>query len=151
MAIAIAVTMSLTAVLSALPATAVSPDCTKDFDIVDSEALASERQLGADASETGLEDAIALDGDENVTVELRTNDDELELGIFEDNNGCERSTHASSNCDSDVLLDTTGSDTEDSQTCTIEAPNSGSRDFYFVFENVEMDGDPLKYKVYVSS
>lgn len=153
MAIAIALAMSLTAALSAVPAAAVSADCTEDFDIEDSESLADKRTLAAGANETGLEDAKAVSGDEEVTVELLSNDDKLEFGIFQDTDGCTRSKKVSpDDCESDVVLDTTGAGTtEDSMTCTIEAPNSGSRDFYFPLENIELNGDSLEYKVYVSS
>lgn len=150
MAIAIAVGMNLTAALSAVPVAAVDADCDADFQIKDSETLANTRQLAAGANETGLEDVTAKDGDEKVTVELLTDDDELEFGIFEDMPPCQRSSNVSDDCDDDVQLDTTGQESTETHTCNLEAPLSGSRDFYIVFENVQST-DALDYKVYQDS
>lgn len=134
----------------ASPVVAVTADCTHDFDIPDSELLSSPRTLAASASETGRERVMAVSGDEDVRVELQTNDDQLEFGIFEDINGCVRSTNVSpASCESDVLLDTTDpNEDEDSHLCKLLAPSSGSRTFYVVFENVQ-SSDALEYEVFL--
>lgn len=148
-AIALATLMVATSLTVAPAATAVDPSCTEDFDIADSESAATSRDLNPNADETGLEDAAASSGDEQVTIELLTNSDKLELGIFEDIDGCQRATHVSpTSCESDMTLDTTPANVKtDSVTCTIEAPDSGTRDFYFVVENLQ--GDELSYQAYV--
>lgn len=151
-AIAMALLTGLAAALSAAPVSAVDPDCTKDFDIADSELLASERDLDPNEEETGLEDVDANESDVEVTVDLETDDSELEFGIFEDTGSCDRSQNVSTDCASDVKLDTTGSQTsEDSETCMLHSPSSGVRDFYVVMENLQDSGDPLGYEIYVSS
>lgn len=139
--------------LSVTPtAAAVDPDCNEDFEIADSEATASTRTLNAGQSETGEEDVLALTGDEVLTVELLSPDDVLEFGIFEDVDGCMRSSHVSPNdCKSDFVLDTTNMDPDDdAKECTLRAPGSGSRTFFVVFENIEVNGDALDYRAWAS-
>lgn len=152
MAIAIA-TVMVAAGLSVAPSVAaVDADCTEDFDIADSELLASTRDLDPGEMETGLEDVEDNETNQEVTVELTSNDDKLEFGVFEDVSGCDRSNNVSSNCLSDVTLDTTDpSVNTDSETCTLESPDSGTREFFFVQENIEDPGDELEYKIFVST
>lgn len=136
--------------LSAVPGAAVMADCTEDYDIPDSEPLVA-RDLAAGEMETGKENVKASEGNETLHVELVSNDDKLEFGIFEDVDGCSRSTNvAPTACESDVVLDTTDSNSTDSKTCTLIAPDNGSRTFYVVFENIEENGDELEYKAWVS-
>lgn len=151
--IAVAVAMIISTVgagISAVPVAAVMADCSADYNIADSEPLVG-RSLAAGENETGKEEVKASEGDEQLQVELVSDDDKLEFGIFEKVDGCSRSTNvAPTLCESDVVLDTTGPNQTDSETCTLEAPDSDSRAFYVVFENIEDNGDELEYKAWVS-
>lgn len=135
----------------AAPAAAVAADCTEDYTIPETQPLFP-RTLAAGASEVGLIDVSAAGGDKTVRVQLDSDDDMLEFGIFEVvSNQCQRSTNVNTVvCQSDVLLDTTPLLVFPpvSQDCELDAPSSGARSFYFVFENVEPGGDALQYSVW---
>lgn len=150
-AVAMALVLASVASLVASPAAAVTADCTEDFTIPTSEPGAS-TTLAAGASEVGLIDVSAAGGDKTVRVQLTTDDDILEFGIFEVvSSTCQRSTNVNTvACQSDVTLDTTPLLVLPplTQDCQLDAPASGTRSFYFVFENVEM-GDALGYKAWV--
>jgi hypothetical protein len=150
MAIAIAVTMTLTAALSAVPAAAVSADCTDDFLIPDSEPLVP-RSLSGSAAEVGKEDVTASGGDEKVTVRLESLDDKLEFGVFvlDSNNDCVSATSLDqSDCGASETLSTMNQAPSVETTCRIDAPSSGSVDYFFHVENQQSDA--LDYSIWMS-
>jgi len=150
MAIAIAVTMTTTAVLSAVPAAAVSADCTSDYTIQDTEPSTPRVLLGL-TSETGVEDVTAAGGTENVTIRLDSNNDKLEFGVFvlDANQDCVAATDEGiSDCSSAETLDTTGTAATDKITCRLDPPSSGTRDYFFHVENSQADS--LDYTPWMS-
>lgn len=149
-AIAIAVAMSLTAALSAVPAAAVGADCTDDFLIPDSEPL-TPRDLAGNEDEVGLEDVEAGTGSENVTVRLDSKSDKLEFGVFvfDANDDCvSASSLDQSNCGTSEVLDTTSEPAPVKEVCRIDAPTSGTEDYYFHVENPQSDS--LDYSIWMS-
>lgn len=144
MAIAIATVMVAAGLSVAPPAAAVSADCTEDYNIT---STPKTRTLAANGSEAGLVE-VSAPTDEKLNVTLETPNAEMEFGIFElVDDDCTRSTNVSDNCDQDVKLETNGGG-DDSIECTLEAPLSGTRDFYVVFENP--GSDPIDYTVHSS-
>lgn len=130
--------------LSIVPSVAAVPSiCDEDY-LIDGTKQA--RPLDPDEVEVGRSD-VSAPGDEVMTVNLTTNNDKLEFGIFElDGDDCDRSDNVSSNCDQDVTLDTTGGNPTDAIDCILEAPPVGTLEFYVVFEHIE-DNNGLEYTV----
>ncbi len=140
--------------LSATPtAAAVSPDCDDEFPILHLEPPVS-RELAGNGEETGSATGIALTGDERVTVQLVSNNDKLEFGVFvvdPDTQQCVSATSLNlSDCGAAEQLDTTpGSVTQVQTNCQIDAPNEGTRDYFFHMKNLQSDA--LEYKIWQSS
>lgn len=139
----------LAAGLSVAPAaTAGHGDCHKDFNIPDSKpGRLQSRTLLMGESEVGLEKVTASGGDEELHVLLDT-DDILEWTVFiEDaNNNCQ--TFSSGDCDIGGSYPNTIQTEDTEQTCTLDAPSSGSESYWVLFENV--GSNSLQYRTWVS-
>lgn len=154
--LATAMAFALVAGLAGLSLTptvaAVIADCDDEFLIPDSEPLISRVLLG-NAAETGREDVTASGGDEEITVDLRSNNDKLEFGVFVlDGNNCLVAANedpALSDCGSSEVLDTTDGDQTESKACTLEAPSSGTLEYYV--HVVNQQSDQLSYKIWMSA
>jgi hypothetical protein len=123
---------------------AASPCGNEDFDIADSKSLASIRDLNPGESEIGREDVSAVTGDETLHVELvdAGADGELTWTVYHQPSSCEEYT--AGGCDQTNVLDT-----ETEVTCTLNAPNSGMKDYFVVFEETN-DNNQIDYRAWVS-
>lgn len=149
-ALAIALVVGLGG-LSAVPtAMAVPADCNEEFQIPDNEPTTSRILLG-DGEETGREDVKAADGDEEVTVRLDSSGDRLEFGVFylDGQNCTQASDDGLSNCSDAEVLDTGANPAPQKRVCQLDAPDSGTREYFF--HMVNQQDDPLEYTIWESS
>lgn len=126
--------------LSIVPTVAaVTADCDDDYAIT---ATKQSRSLNTSESEVGLSEVRAADGDETMTVTLQTNSAKLEFGVFivdPSNGNCvSAKDEGVSDCGTAEVLDTTDSNVDPpiSIDCRLDAPLTGTRDFYVPFENI---------------
>lgn len=127
------------------PAAALTADCDENFEIADSETLASERKLKKNKSEVGHEDVLAGSAEE-LHVQLVTDNDELTWQVFfiDADNKC--SDYTAGECNGENVID----QQDEEQTCTLNDPSSGTRDYYVkVLNSEDAPADSLKYKMWV--
>lgn len=149
-AIAIATVLVAAGLSVAPPAMAVvGPDCDEEFLIPDSEPL-TPRTLAGNEEETGRED-VEAGTPEKVTVRLESEDDKLEFGVFYlDGQTCEvASDDGLTNCGDSEILDTVNNPAPEKQTCNLDDPSSGEREYYFHIVNQQ--DDELDYSIWMSS
>lgn len=135
LAIAIATAMVATGLSMAPAAFAGHNDCHRDFVLPDSEPVEA-RELGGNSVEIGLATVSAGDSEE-LTVELVSVDDTLEWRVFHMDGNDDCVQYKASSCSG--TISSPGTDT-----CTLEDPTSGDKDYWVTFENIE--SDQLLYK-----
>lgn len=129
-------------------AAAQSSNCpsTADFSIPDSEPLLP-RTLSGNSEEIGVEDVDSGD-DEMLHVRLETANDKLEWTVFHLVDGeCE--TFTQGDCDIGGSYPNTLDQQDEEQTCTLDDPNSGTKDYWVKAENDEADS--LDYSIWVET
>lgn len=132
--------------VSPLPATATSQTvCNQDdFEIPDSEpADSNARSLLAGTSEVGTETVSATSGDEILHVEMvdSGNNGQLNWSVhYEDDDG-DCVAHDPADCDDAIRSDNT------EQTCTLDAPTVGTREYHVKF--AAGNQNQIKYKTWV--
>lgn len=137
--------------LSVVPiATAGHSNCHADFSIPDSEpADSNARSLQAGESEVGGETVSALLGSETLHIELvdAGANGELNWTVFEkDGSSCVVYTDGGCNGSTPNTIRTPGQQGQD--TCTLQAPGSGSMEYRVLFEAGQQNA--IEYKTWVS-
>lgn len=147
MAIAIATIMVAAGLSTVPPALALTADCNEDFDIADSESQAVKRSLDPGTTKVGHR-VVSSGSPEEITVRLPTSVDELTWQVFylDASNNCVE--YSATGCDGEVVMDTKGQE----QSCTLDDPSLGDRDYYVVHKNTESPpADELDFKIWESS
>lgn len=136
--------------LSVAPSVAAASNCDADFAIPDSEpADSNARRLEAGESEVGGESVSALTGDEMLHVELvdAGANGELNWTVFEkDGSNCVVYTDGGCNGSTPNTIRTEGP--QGQQSCTLKAPDTGTVDYWVLFEAGQQNA--IEYKTWVS-
>lgn len=142
LAVSIAMAMvlaGLTVAVVPTPTTAASStNCPSpaDFGIPDLEPSDS-RDLLAGETKIGIENVTALEGDNELHVELRSSNDEMEWSVYHRNSNDECVEYTATDCDGPNTIQKE----DDPQTCTLEAPGSGQKSYWVVNTNPQLADD----------